>query len=164
MYALTIAIAALIIEAIMWSSAKLENAKLHNKVAEVRNQIYREDQLQKLDSHLQKTLPIIETIENKLSSTTSQSDVMEQLSRLARSHTVRMRSQSITAMLSDDNFTSIKSIELRVSGSYTDIRKMLVSISAISAWLEIAEIRIERLNESDVGAQVKLLLIMEQAQ
>lgn len=164
LYALVIAVLALIVEVFIWSAAKFENTNLHDDVAAERNRLYRQAQLQKLDTHLQISMPLVESIEKKYKSATSQSDVMRQLNGLVRSHHLRMHSQSIAALAGEDNASSINSIELRVSGRYVDLRSMLGKLSTMNAWVEVADIRIERMNASDVGAQVRLLLIKESAQ
>lgn len=164
LYATIIAILALIVEILIWSAAKFENTTLHNDVAAERNRLYRQTQLQKLDTHLQNTLPLVESIETKYKSATSQSDVMRQLNGLVRSHQLRMHSQSIAAMEGETEASSFNTIELRVSGRYVDLRKMLSALSTVSAWVEVADIRIERTNASDVAAQIRLLLIKESSQ
>lgn len=161
MYTLLVSIIVLVVQTFIWSLAKFKNLELHNDVVTQRKHLYTQTQLQKLNEHLQQSLPIIEAIERKYKSAPSQSDVMKQLGGLVREHHLRLHSQSASAMTNEDDNSSINSIELMVSGRYVDIRAMLSKLPAMNAWVEVSDIRFERVNQSHVGAQVRLLLIKE---
>lgn len=164
MYMLLVSIIVLIVQTFIWANAKFINLELHNAVVVQRNHLYTQSQLQKLNEHLQQTLPIIEAIERKYKSSPGQSDVMKQLGGLIREHHLRLHSQSISAMGNESENSSINSIELMLSGRYVDIRALLGKLPTMNAWIEVSDIRIERANQSHVGAQVRLLLIKESGQ
>lgn len=161
MYLLLVAIIVLVLETFIWSISKFNNTELHNDVLRQRNLLYKQEQMNELNTHLQQTLPFIESIEKKYQSAPGQSDVMKQLSRLVREHHLRMQSQTVTVVANENDNSSINSIELMVAGRYPDIRAMLGTLPTMSAWVEVADIRLEKVNKTQVGAKLRLLLIRE---
>lgn len=163
--ALIAVILALIVAISIWMAAKHENAVLQRELSAKREQIYKQEQLGKLGSYLDSTLPLIGIIEEKLKSNSTQSDIMRQIGEIARQNSLQVTSQVYERSKIEEAGATSSTIDLRLSGRYADIRKMLAKIPAMSAWIEIAGIRIERQEKerTNIDAHVRLIVLKEQS-
>lgn len=164
MYLLVVAILASVVEIGIWAAAKVENTQLRADIEAKHTAIYNHEQRTKLNAHLEKILPLIGAVEKKYQSSTSQSEVMRLVDGLMRRHSLRVTSQ--TFKHSDENgIASVGVIEMRVTGSYTDLRKMLGNLSKLPVWIEVADVHIEQAGDArGISGQIRLLAIKERAQ
>lgn len=164
-YLLIVAILASVVEVGIWTFAKVENSQLIADIETKRAVIYNHDQLTKLNAHLEKALPLIDAVEKRYQSSTSQSEDMRLIDGLMRRHNLHVTSQ--TFQRSDENgIASVSVIEMRVTGSYTDLRRMLGNLSKLPAWIEVADVHIEQAGDTrgGISGQLRLLAIKERAQ
>lgn len=165
LYLLVVAVLASVVEVGIWAFAKVENSQLRADIETKRAVFYNHEQLTKLNAHLEKTRPLIDAVEKKYKSNTSQSEIMRLIDGLMRRHNLRVTAQ--TFQRSDENgIASVSVIEMRVTGSYTDIRRMLGNLPELPAWIEVADVNIEQIGDArgGISGQIRLLAIKERAQ
>jgi len=162
LYMLLVVMLALVVEAVIWAIAKIENTELKHEVKLDIERNYKQEQLNRLNLHLKTAIPLVDSLETKYKTGLSQSDVMKQIGDLAQQHHLRVLSQSFTRSEGDDTNSSASTIELRITGHYADLRRMMNKIPALPVWLEIAEVHLEQLkNKQDIGAQIRLVVLKE---
>lgn len=154
---------AVILVAIIWLTARVENSELKHVLRDRVEQNHKQSQYLELRKHLERTIPFVDSIESKYKTRLSQPDIMMKLGELARRHDLRIVSQYYSRTTNDENITSATTIELRISGRYTDIRKMLSMLPTMPVWVEVSEIGLERQigTHSTVSAQIKLVVLTE---
>lgn len=103
-----------------------------------------------------KALP---AIEQKLNRGREQSDVVDQLNRLARRRGIRIVSESYEEGKTKTAYVPLY-LDLVLQGPYAEMRGFLTDIATLSAWGEIQEARLEGVREhaGAVKAQLRLVL------
>lgn len=127
------------------------SAKRHAVVAAMSAQ-----EVKKAYESAAKALPVIE---HKLSMSRGQSDVVDQLNRLARKRGIRIISESYEEGKAKSAFVPLY-LDIALQGSYAEMRGFLADVATLSAWGEVQEVRMEGVRGTPGSVKAHLRLVM----
>jgi Tfp pilus assembly protein PilO len=98
----------------------------------------------------------IASIDNRLAHTTGQADVVASLARLAQRSGIRVDSEAYEESKSGE--LVLLAAQLSLQGSYSALRDFLLGLSDLPVWVEVHELRFERVRDGDglIKAQLRL--------
>lgn len=151
-------VVALAVGAALWWPTAREHQTLASAVDAKRQQLVFAQQAGTLVRAFRHAQVAVPRLEGKLRLSARQSDLVDQLGRLARQHGVRIVSQSFDDGKARGAYLPLQ-VNLGLQGPYGALRDFMDGLPSLPVWTEILEASLERSRESPeaVRAQLRLL-------
>lgn len=153
---LALAVAAIATAAIRWPVAQ-QHAELTATIDAKRKQIVYAMQAGEMMRNYRHAQTVVPRLEQKLQAGVRQSDLIDQLGRLARQHDVRVLSQTFEEGKARGAYSPLH-VNIALQGRYGALRDFLDGLSSLPLWLEIQEAGLERARETPDAVRAQLRL------
>lgn len=156
--ALCAALTVLTIATFHWQPLAQEQREVDQRLNSARRAVIEARVKQNLLSAYRHAAQSVPPIEQKLSASVSQAELVKSLAQLARRHGVRLHAESYEEGRAVGAHGVIVA-NLGLAGSYASLRHFLAGLPELPMWVELAEARLEgaRSGEHQVRAQFRLL-------
>lgn len=131
----------LIVLAVWWPVRHVQT-ELEDNIAAKRRELVQTQQAGELLAAYTQSLKDVAVLEKKLEYATTQAQLVENFSRLARKHGVKILSETYE----EGRNTGVQptlNAELAVQGGYPALREFLRDLSTLPTWSEVQEVRLE---------------------
>ena len=137
-----------------------EHRQLTSAIESKRQQMVYAMQAGEMMRHYRHAQLVLPPLEQKLQTSARQSELIDNLGRLARQHDIRILSQAFEEGKTRGAYQPLY-VNLALQGRYVALRDFLNELSSLPAWLEIQEAGIERSRETPdaVRAQLRLSVL-----
>lgn len=142
-----------------WWPAARAHASLQRDIATARQAVVAAMSAHEVKQAYEEAAKALPAIEQKLSRGREQSDVVDQLNRLARRRGIRIVSESYEEGKAKTAYVPLY-LDLVLQGSYAEMRRFLTDVATLSAWGEIQEARVEGMREHPGAVKAHLRLVL----
>lgn len=136
------ALGLMIVALAVWWPARISQQRLEDQIAAKRRDLVQAQQAEELLHAYVRASKEVVVFEKKLEYAATQSQLVENLARLSRKHSVKIISETYEEGRTPGTQPTLNT-ELAVQGNYPALRDFLRELSALPTWSEVQEVRFE---------------------
>lgn len=154
---LVVVAALLIVVFFYWWPRATERQLLNESVAQARRALTRAMQANDLIAAYRTASRATQTVETKLQLSIKQAQLVQSLARLVARHGVRIVSESYEEGKRQGDYMPLF-LQVTLEGRYAGVRGFLSDVHALPLWVEVQDVRLERMRESAGSLKAQLRL------
>ncbi len=148
--------AALAAAALAWWPAHRADTALADRLVAERHALVEARQAGELVRLYARSLHDVPQLERKLTAAVDQTQIVDGLGRLARTHSIRIVNQSYSERRGQANGGLV--VELAVEGPYGSVRNFIHGLSTLPVWIELHEAQLDRSGDAG-GVKGRLRMV-----